>query len=145
MTLVDRYLAGEKLIPDRVIVSTAKRTRETFERLSAPFKPPHTQLVSEPRIYEAAVSALVEVVRETPEQCRTLMMIGHNPGIAELSYFLVRPAVSSRRDLDRLTTKFPTAAIAVLDFEADDWNVMPRTAHLERFVTPKQIGGVDED
>ncbi len=145
MALVGRYLTEEKLIPDRVVVSTAKRTRETFELLSAPFKPPHTQLVSEPRIYEAAVSALVEVVRETPESCKTLMMIGHNPGIAELSYFLVRPAVSSKRDLERLTTKFPTASIAVLEFEANDWDVMPRTAHLERFITPKQIGGVDED
>ncbi len=145
MRFMDTYLAKSKLLPDRMIVSTARRTRETYELLSPVFKPPKVELVSEPRIYEAAASTLCEVVAETPENCRTLMMVGHNPGIAELCFLLVRPSISERTDLDRIAAKFPTAAVAVLDFDQDNWEVSPRTARLERFVTPKQVGGIDED
>ncbi|MGP9821468.1 SixA phosphatase family protein [Salinarimonas sp. NSM] len=130
------YLAAEALLPDLVLVSSARRTQETFGLAGAAIGPVETR--EEPRIYEAPAERLLGVVRETPDAVRTLMLVGHNPGMEDLASTLV--GYGDRYAFARLQQKFPTAAIAVIDLDAERWaDVVPREGRLDRFVTPKGL------
>ncbi|KQP15726.1 histidine phosphatase family protein [Methylobacterium sp. Leaf93] len=133
------YLAAQDLIPRKVVVSPSLRTRQTWEGMSAALGNPETEIVD--AIYEAPDSALLEVIRATPADIRTLLMIGHNPGLQDLSLDLVGDGPREARA--RLSVEFPTAALAVIDIEGDAWTgFRHRAGRLDRFVTPK---GLDRD
>jgi phosphohistidine phosphatase len=136
------YLASEQLIPDLVLVSPARRAQETWELAR-----PHlggAAVRAEPRIYEAPAERLLAVVREADADAATLLMVGHNPGFADLLRLLVGDG--DRLAYTKAMTKYPTAGLAVIDFAAGTWRELsPRSGRLDRFVTPKSLGfGEDE-
>jgi phosphohistidine phosphatase len=102
-------------------------------------------MAEEARIYAADLATLTAIVRETPADVASLMLVGHNPGLAELALLLAASDASAGEDYRRMTQKYPTAALAVLAFPGDDWRVVPESCRLERFVTPKLLGGRDDD
>lgn len=137
------YMRAQKLMPDRVIVSSAVRTRETWA-LVAPELPIIEDVLFDRRIYEAPPQAILAVIREQLEAGTTLLVVGHNPGLQMLALSLARrdPTPSRRR----LGDKYPTAGLVVLDILIEDWaDLMPDTAVLERFVTPAMVGASDAD
>ena len=89
--------------------------------MSAALGNPETEIVD--AIYEAPESALLKVIRSTPAEIRTLLMIGHNPGLQDLSLDLVGDG--SREARARLSVEFPTAALAIIDIEGDAWTRVP--------------------
>ncbi|MGU3359837.1 SixA phosphatase family protein [Methylobacterium sp. M6A4_1b] len=134
------YLAAEGLVPDAVVVSPSLRTRETWEAIRADLKGREAETV--PSIYEAPETALLAVVRSTPDTVGSLLMIGHNPGLQELAMRLAGSGEKAGRR--RLALEFPTAAVAVLDFEGDAWrSVAAGSGRLERFVAPKDLDIAD--
>jgi phosphohistidine phosphatase len=136
------YLAAEGLVPDLALVSSSRRTRETWDLVGPALDAVEARF--DPRIYEAPDSRLLEVLREVGPGVRTVLMIGHNPGFADLARSLV--GYGDRYAFARLIEKYPTAALAVIDFDAEDWAaVAPRAGRLERFVTPKGIGAGEDD
>lgn len=134
------YLAAEGLIPDRVLVSPARRTQETWDLVRPALGTVPDETV--PQIYEAPVSRLLDVVRSIPDEVATALMIGHNPGFQDLARLLSKPGDARRA----LTKKYPTAGIAVIDLPATAWGeVEAGEGEVERFVTPKTLGhGEDE-
>jgi phosphohistidine phosphatase len=141
--VMGRYLAEELLLPDLVLVSPARRTAETWE-LVAPMLPERPATHVEPRIYEAKAERLLHVVQEVEPQVKTLLMIGHNPGFEELAALLT--GHGDRYASARMSRKYPTCGLAVLDFAIEDWrDVAARGGRLDRFVTPASLGeGPDE-
>ncbi|HEY8564040.1 MAG TPA: histidine phosphatase family protein [Beijerinckiaceae bacterium] len=136
------YLAAEHLLPDLVVVSPARRTRETWD-LVRPFLGDVETRV-EPRLYEATVDRLLEVVRDADAEARALLMIGHNPGFEDLARRLT--GHGDRYAFARLAQKYPTAGLAVIDFPLERWaEVEPRAGRLDRFVTPKTLGADADD
>lgn len=100
------WLRAKALAPDVVLCSPARRTRETLAGLE-PFQPPPahpTQFC--PDIYEAPASALLERIRQAPPEARTILLIGHNPGISALARWLDDQA-------EVLDQGFATASLAV--------------------------------
>jgi len=132
--LVDRGLA-----PDQVLCSSARRTRETLE-LALPRPPAGLAVVVDRSLYLADPEALLERIAAVRERVRTLLVVGHAPGLAELALELAR---SGRADaLERMAEKFPTGALAALRFPAGGtWDLAPRTGVLDAFVTPRELGG----
>ena len=131
------YLARHAFAPDRVVVSTAARTRETWTLMAPAFaKPPAAQF--EERIYNASPQAILATIQHTEPKTGTLLVIGHNPGLHELAGTLVASGdIDARR---RLGEEFPTAALAAISFALEDWHsVHPRGGRLEHFVTPKWL------
>lgn len=141
--VMGRYLLDEKLIPDYVVVSPARRTQETFDLVSAGL-PQDIRHRIDGRIYEARPEALLGVIHDTPSATRTLLLIGHNPGLAELAGILT--GQGDRYAFARIKTKYPTCGLAVLDFPVESWaGVAKGAGRLERFVTPATLGsGPDE-
>lgn len=131
------YLEKSKLVPDLVLVSTARRAQETWTRASRAIKvQPPSKNVRE--VYEATAEKLLDVVRKTGPDVWTLMIVGHNPGLEDLAKRLMKDAGGEAGG--RLREKFPTAAIAVLSFDIGDWKeIAAETGSLDRFVTPKSI------
>jgi phosphohistidine phosphatase len=136
------YLRGEQLLPDLALVSPARRARETWDLVSPALGQVEARF--EPRIYEAPPERLLAVVREVEPAIRTLLLVGHNPGFADLAKRLV--GHGDRYAFARMAQKFPTAGLAVIDFSADDWaDAGPGEGRLDRFVTPKSLGAGEDD
>ena len=145
--VVDARAAGAWIrdhvgIPDRVIVSSALRTRQTWILASEELGFPSVggagdagHVSIEPRVYEAWAPTLVEVLRELPAEVTTALLVGHNPGCETLAHDLARdsdPAAAAA-----LALKYPTSGIAVLDLEVDWASLGPRTARLVEFAVPR--------
>jgi phosphohistidine phosphatase len=142
--LIGAFLVKMGIKPSKVLVSTARRTRETYALVAKAAGLPEAQF--EPRIYEARWTDLLALLAEQPPSASPLMMIGHNPGIATLAGMLCDVGASDSAALVRLTSKVPTAALAVIDFSAKRFSdVTPESGKLVSFTTPRQLGGVDED
>ena len=92
---VGRWLGESGYVPDAVVCSTALRARQTWELVSsglAAVVPGASPAVRyEPRVYEATVLGLLMLIREFPPDWRTALVIGHNPGLAELTSGLAGP------------------------------------------------------
>ena len=131
------YMVRHALVPDLIVASTAKRVVETLELLLPAFGTP-PKLVSEQRVYNAGATALLGLIKETPRSAHSLLLIGHNPGMGELAGALIASGDVDARQ--RLIEKFPTAALAVIDFALDDWaKLHPRAGRLDRFVVPRAL------
>jgi phosphohistidine phosphatase len=136
------YLKSERLEPDLVVISPARRTQETWERVQ-PFLG-EIETRRDGRIYEAPVGRLLEVLRGIESETRTLLVIGHNPGFEELARLLI--GEGDMEGILRLGQKYPTAGLAVIDFSLDDWaDIAHRSGRLERFITPKSLGNGEDD
>lgn len=134
---IGAYLAQHALIPDCVLISTARRTRETWKLVSASLSTrPQTHF--DERIYEAEPGDILDAIRDTSAACQSLLVIGHNPGLQDLALMLVRDG--HQGDLDRMTEKFPTAGLAIIDIPIDDWaGLQPRSGRLASFITPRDL------
>lgn len=132
------WLAGRGFRPDLVLCSTAERARSTWGLAKAAFTP-SPDVRFEPDIYLAPPTVLLEATRSAPAEIQTLMIVGHNPGLEQFVEILASKGdPEARREL---SGKFPTAAIAVLDFPLDGWSeIAPRSGRLDRFVTPRLLG-----
>ncbi|MGY2053120.1 SixA phosphatase family protein [Methylobacterium sp. JK268] len=136
------HLAEEGLVPDRVLVSPARRTQETWD-LVAPALP-GLAVETVPQIYEASAQRLLDVVRSVDDAVATVMLVGHNPGMQELGQLLLSD--EDRDGLRALSRKYPTAGLAVIDLSAASWSAVgPGSGTLERFVTPKTLGAGEDD
>lgn len=130
------YIAEAGLRPDHVLVSSARRTLETWDAVRAPLDGNAGETVS--ALYESGVAEILAAVRGAPDNAGTLLVVGHNPGLQDFATEIV--GSGAKADRKRLATQFPTAALAVIDFEAERWaDIAPGTGRLERFVKPKDL------
>jgi phosphohistidine phosphatase len=131
-----RWLAKNSYIPDVVVCSTARRARETWELAAAGLAEAAAAVAPEvhfePRVYDATVLGLLMLVREFPEEQRTALVVGHNPGLAELAVGLADPPPSP-------PSGFPTAAVAVLGLPGPWAGAAPEHARLLAFAAPADM------
>ena len=137
---------------DLVLCSTSERTRQTLEAVCAGGVSV-TDAGFDERIYDAGAAGLLDVLREVPDSVRTVLMIGHAPGIPVLASALTRDLAGSAAaegsaadgsDVadalvgDRLAQGFPTCGLAVLAFQGSWAALAPATAYLREFVVPRR-------
>jgi len=138
---VGAYLVQAKLVPSIVLCSTSKRTRETFTRLAAAFAAP-PRVEYEEELYLADAGTMLALIRSLPDAAASAMLIGHNPGMHHVACDLAGSGSADARH--RLNSKFPTAALAVLDFRVDHWSgVVHGGGRLERYITPRTLAEAD--
>jgi phosphohistidine phosphatase len=129
-------------VPDLVLCSTAQRARETWQLAEAELGA-HPKTTFEDRVYGAMAADLLDLAHEMPSSVRTLMMVGHDPAMRELTLELASasPGDESAEALKRVRLKFPTAAIAVLAF-AGSWSELGSgKGRLADFVVPRDLAG----
>jgi phosphohistidine phosphatase len=130
------YMAAQELAPDLILCSTAKRARQTLEivlrRLGADLP---TRFAD--GLYLATPAALLACLGKGGGGQR-VMIVGHNPGMHRLAVTLAQRG--DGKSLRALAAKFPTAALAVLTFEAPGWSKIAQGGgRLALFMTPKRL------
>lgn len=131
------HIAAHGLVPDIFIVSTSRRTRETW-RLATETGGFSATKVDEPRIYESSAGDLLEVVREQDAAHGSLMLVGHNPGMERLAAWLLGGGDAAA--LARLQREFVVGGLAVIDFDAQSWAELDvQSGTLARFDTPDSV------
>jgi phosphohistidine phosphatase len=136
-------LAAMGLRPDLVLCSGAVRARATLDLVLAKLGAPVPEVVYDDDVYMAAPDALLARLHRlgpgaAGEVPHHVMLVGHNPGLEELAVLLVGSGAAD--DTARMAEKFPTAAAAVIGFNADTWALIePGSGRLEHFLTPKRL------
>ena len=139
--LIGRYMRKKKYIPALVLCSTAARTRETL-KIVLPALAARPEIRYEDSLYLAEWPRLLEAVRAAPDGASPLLLVGHNPGMEQLAAALAAQAktAATRALAGVMAQKFPTGALAVLDFRGESWaGVKPGAGRLRDFVRPKEL------
>jgi phosphohistidine phosphatase len=127
------------LVPDVVLVSSARRTLQTLEALS----PIEGSPLVEPMdaLYLAPWQALLDTLRGVRETARSVLLIGHNPGLHELALALAGPAAmaSGGPMAERLAHSYPTAALTEFSIALPWRSLEPGGARLLRFLVPADL------
>jgi phosphohistidine phosphatase len=131
---VARHLREQGVEPELVLCSTARRARETLEGIEPALGRGAVRV--EPELYGARPAALLARLQEVPASVRSVMVIGHNPGLEQLALLLARRGSK----VQALEAKFPTGALATLAFRGPGWTALDRrTADLIEFIRPRDI------
>jgi phosphohistidine phosphatase len=130
-----QHLRSAGVAPELVLCSSARRTRQTLEGIEAGFPEPKPQVEIEDGLYNSTAGAMLDRVREISGETSAAMLIGHNPGTHDLAVLLA----AGGTDLERMASKFPTAALATLTFDGEWADLNPGVATLESFVAPKDL------
>ncbi len=139
--VIGAYMAHHGLVPDLALVSPAARSQETWALLAPAFaKAPRA--AKDERIYNASPERLLAVIGET-RGARSLLVIGHNPGLQDIAVRLIAAGDVEARE--RVSEKLPTSGLVVINFSIDDWSKLhPHSGRLEHFVTPRLLAAATE-
>jgi phosphohistidine phosphatase len=133
--LVGREMKKRGWLPDLALVSSARRTVETWKLAAAEFSEEPAVQFSR-ALYHAGPQELIAALRAVPESCRSVILVGHNPGLEELAVMLAG-AGSDPNALGAVKEKFPTGALARFEFD-EPWTEL-RTTTLTHFLRPKDL------
>lgn len=123
-----KWIRSNPWQPDEILCSAARRARETCEGLKLPVGADLRQ-----DLYHAEPGTMLEVLRNA--NGKTVLMIGHNPGIAAFAHLLAETPPDHPRFTD-----YPTGALLVLGFDTKNWaKVSPHSGVVETFVTPHDL------
>jgi phosphohistidine phosphatase len=127
-----QWLASRDYVPDEVLCSDSLRTRKTFSGI-APALTGAPVLELKPALYHAGPDVMMAVLRHA--KADKVMMIGHNPGIAEFAARLVAHPPTGAE-----FSRYPTGATLVVDFDVTDWEQVEfGTGVTVDFIVPKEI------
>jgi len=101
-------LKDSSLVPQIIITSPALRTKTTAEIFADHLLLPDPTINKV--IYEASQQTLLKVINQLPNQYDFIALVGHNPGISQVLYYLTGEV-----------KEVHTSTVAVIDFENDDW------------------------
>ena len=118
-----RHFANEHVRPDVVLCSSARRAQETLAQIAHSLGTPSVRMLDE--LYGADVADVLGFVRDLDDTFTSVLVIGHNPCIAELA---------------QASEKIPTGALATLRWDAESWeDVRPGEAEVVSIVSPKDL------
>jgi len=128
------WLASRSYLPGQVLCSARLRTRETWEGIApAMAAPPVVDL--KPTLYHAGADVMLAVLRHATAP--VVMMIGHNPGIADFAQRIV-----ARAPVNGEFGRYPTGATLVCDFACESWSEVGwGMGSVDDFIIPRELVG----
>jgi phosphohistidine phosphatase len=110
------WLLQQELVPDLVLSSPAERAITTAQKLVKAMGGDASRILQDRRIYAARVEELLQVLAESGQAHRRLLLVGHNPGLEDLTQFLADKPIPLPSDGKLL----PTASLSILELP-DSW------------------------
>ncbi|MBF0124202.1 MAG: histidine phosphatase family protein [Magnetococcales bacterium] len=101
---VGEWLKKEKLIPEYVVSSSAERTRQTATIVCDVLDIKHKKINWDARIYGAGTEELLEVLADVPAKVKSVLLVGHNPGLEFLFSHLVGSTKHGNFDVGLIKT-----------------------------------------
>lgn len=137
--LVGQWWKRQDFTVDQITASPAVRVTETLDILQPAAGLADMPVHFDRRIYLASAATLLDVLRETSNDVTHLMISGHNPGLEDLILMLV-PADANDELRAKVDEKLPTAALARLELDIDDWSDLEeRGARFTSFIRPRDL------
>jgi phosphohistidine phosphatase len=133
-TAIGSWLERAGVVPDRVLVSPALRTAQTWEQAAASLGADLAPTADQ-RIYDNTVDAVLSAITEAAEDVSTLVVVGHNPSVGELA-FALDDGDGDRAAREDLHAGFPTGAVAVFELGSSFAELTPGQATLTGFEVP---------
>jgi phosphohistidine phosphatase len=134
-----RYLKKSDYAVALILCSSAARTTQTAELVLHELE---AEIEYREALYLAPAAKIIAAVRAAPPAVESLMIVGHNPGLEEVATRLAREPVrrKERARHEALEEKFPTSALAILDFDVKRWrDVEEASGKLVDFVRPRDL------
>ncbi len=136
--IIGKFIKRNATSFDQILASPAVRVIETLEHVE-----PASGLSFEPKwdrkIYLASSVTLMDVLRSANADAEHVLMVGHNPGLEDLIFDLV-PDDGSSEARGAVEVKYPTAALAELSLDIDNWSdITDSCATLNRFTRPRDL------
>jgi phosphohistidine phosphatase len=136
------YLLRHGLFPGKILVSPARRARETWEA-AASVCSRAPQPIHDPRLYDAKAENILALLNELDGSPSSILVVGHNPGLHDLAMLLIASGDVETRE--RLHEGLPTSGLVIIDFAVDSWRrVHPQSGRLELFVEPETLDAAVE-
>jgi phosphohistidine phosphatase len=133
---IGQAMSERGLVPGLILASPARRSMQTLAAL-APF-PGKTRIETKEPLYLARVPDLLEILRGVAESEAGVLVIGHNPGLHELAVTLIGEGKLTA-DAERLTQRFPTAALAEFAIAGRWRDLGPGGGRLLRLLLPRDL------
>ncbi len=129
------------LLPDTVLVSSARRTLQTLAALGPWDTPPRIEPMD--ALYLAPKGDLLDVLRDVAPGARCVLLVGHNPGLHDLAMMLAGAhAAVTDKHVQRLASGYPSGALAEFAV-AVPWGELGEVgARLTRFLVPTDLTAV---
>jgi len=133
---VGRLLRRRGLLPDLVLCSAARRAMETWE-LAGHAIGRNLPVKVYRGLYLASAAKILDIIRRASDETGSLLVVGHNPGMERCALQLAGPG-SDPEALADLQAKYPTAAVSVLEVDAERWRDLDfGAARLTGFLKPR--------
>jgi phosphohistidine phosphatase len=133
-TAMATYIGDHGIEPALVLCSPATRARQTLDGV-APGLGGSPEVRVESELYEASAAGLLARLQRVSEGVSSVMLVGHNPAIERLALDLA----AGGPELADLADKFPTGALATLEFSSDWRDLDADGARLVEFVKPREL------
>jgi len=135
--LMGRAMAERGIDPELVLCSSARRTRDTLA-LVLPELRVEPKVVYEDALYHASPAEMLKMMRDIQPGASRVMLVGHNPELQAFAQDLIGSGSSHLRD--RLSEKYPTAGLTVINFASGLWSsVTVNSGTLNLFLLPKDV------
>lgn len=134
---VGRALRSRGFAFDQIVSSPATRARETVERFGIGYEQiPEVRL--EPRLYMCSTGTLMELINGLPDDARTVMIVGHNPGFHDIVLRMTKADGNGFRE--KVGANYPTGAFALIDFPVEHWaDVEPASGEIRQVIFPREL------
>ncbi|MEM1135011.1 MAG: histidine phosphatase family protein [Bacteroidota bacterium] len=122
-------LKEQKILPDLIIASPAKRANATAKILAKKMGYKVDDIKWKKNVYDAFTEDLLEIVRAQKDTVNSLMLVGHNPELTSLSNHLTEFKIYN----------IPTTGISCIRFLGDKWSeIQPKSGEHIFFDYPKR-------
>ncbi len=128
--LIGNKLKEKKIIPDKIISSSAKRAYDSAKQIAECLKYPERKITITDDIYLAGTLQLVQLIQNLKDKWKHVFLFGHNP------YFTELPNLYGKKKILNL----PTTGVYQISFKCDKWaDISLDNGENTYFLTPKQL------
>ncbi len=136
LTKLSKVIKKEAFFPDKILCSSATRTRQTLDAVVDSFENT-PEIVFTERLYSSGLDEYIEIINANAD-IQSLMIIGHNPMCGSLATSL--PGSGETAELEKIAYKYPTAALSIIDFDTNDWSHIAKgKGILQKSIFPSEI------
>ncbi len=128
---IGRWMLDNDRIPEKIVSSSAVRAKQTTELVTAKLKLAPGVVLYDKDLYLAGLDTLLECIQLYKNDCKSLMLVAHNPGMEQLVNYLINTKVQK--------VSMTTANLAIIEFSKNDFDPEIDKGELIALIKPKEL------